>query len=480
MSISVIFRFIVLIVLWLPIAHGQSPSVDYPAATNLGDPAQLGRGIQRTMTLLQSSNAEHRNTVRILLYGQSITAGKWGGKLGDFLSETYPHANLEFHRRPLSGFSTERLVKTSTADLYPFYADLVVFHDYGNNEDYETMIRQLREQTTAEVILQADHFRRSEQLIDESDPSTIDDQRQRWAAQRNQQFLPGLAQKYGCGFDDRRRLWQAYLQQHQLSPGDLVNDDVHPNEHGTALMTELIKAYFVARPDSQIDPMNCGYVTTHPVTDAMRSADGKLVFPFDGNRIDLVLHDQASGTCQLMIDGKPPLDDPTMFYHQRNRVKWRDTPIPPGPWPAVLKMGFEKPLVEETWTLNATQDPDHPSVYSFRVQGSVTGPDGSGRSDEPFVSDSGRVVIAAEDWDVAFSIVALRRLDALPQSFQIDWDAVAQAANQASPPDVPAGVERVVTVAQRIADQPHTLQISGEIDGIQALRVYSPRKFPRP
>ncbi|QEF96191.1 hypothetical protein Mal15_02180 [Stieleria maiorica] len=457
----------------------NAQQVTYPPPSQRGDPATVGRGIQRTMTLLATSTPERRNTVHILLYGQSITAGQWGVRLEEHLRSTYPHANLIYQRKPLSGFSTERLVKTAQADLYPTYADLVIFHDYGNNEDYETMIRKLREQTTSEILIQADHFRRSEQLLDESQPSEIEERRQRWAAERNTTFLPGLARQYGCGFDGRRELWKAYLQEHSLAPGDLVKDDVHPNEHGTYLMTELIKAYLVPRSDTRLDPMNCEYVSTYDIDDIPGVTDDKLVFSFHGNRIDVVFRDDATGSCDVLIDGEKPLQNPTMFYHGRNRVKWRDTPIPPGPWPPVLKMTSIEPIVEETWTLRAEQDSKKPDTYEFELVGSVTGSDGSGRTDKRFVSNSGRVVIAPEDWDVQFSIVALRRLEELPMQFQLDWTVETQARNIVTPPEHEPGIERTITAVQRISDGDHTIELTGSVRGIKALRVYSPKKFPR-
>lgn len=40
----------------------------------VGDPAQLGRGVQRTMTLLATSTPQRQDMLRIPVYGQSITA----------------------------------------------------------------------------------------------------------------------------------------------------------------------------------------------------------------------------------------------------------------------------------------------------------------------------------------------------------------------------------------------------------------------
>jgi hypothetical protein len=169
-----------------------------------------------------------------------------------------------------------------------------------------------------------------------------------------------------------------------------------------------------------------------------------------------------------------------MLHHGRNRVKWRGTPIPPGPWPAILKVGFEQPLIKEDWTLTASQDPQDHDVYRFEVTGSVTGPDGHGRTDKRFVSQSGRVVIEPEDWDVRFAIMTLRRLEQLPAEFQLDWSVMSDAVDVAEAPEPVPGVERVVTVAARLADQRHRLELVGNVDGVEAIRVYTPSKFPRP
>jgi hypothetical protein len=46
-------------------ARGQGASA-FPPPKERGDPATLGQGIQRTMSLLAASTPQHRNTVKIL------------------------------------------------------------------------------------------------------------------------------------------------------------------------------------------------------------------------------------------------------------------------------------------------------------------------------------------------------------------------------------------------------------------------------
>lgn len=109
----------------LPLAAQTPP---YPTPKNLGDPAKLGLGIQRTMTLLATSTPEHRNTVRILFYGQSITEQNWWQNVAADLKQRFPNANLQIENRALGGFASQLLVNTAETDLYPFYPDLMIFH----------------------------------------------------------------------------------------------------------------------------------------------------------------------------------------------------------------------------------------------------------------------------------------------------------------------------------------------------------------
>ena len=64
---------------------------------------QLGKNLQRTMTLLATSTPEHRNRVRILFYGQSVTAGPWSYAVMEDLKKAYPAS-----KPPMARFSMTR------------------------------------------------------------------------------------------------------------------------------------------------------------------------------------------------------------------------------------------------------------------------------------------------------------------------------------------------------------------------------------
>lgn len=80
--------------------------------------------IQRTMRSL----AGERNPgekIRILFYGQSITAQRWRDHVVADLKKRFPEANLEIQNRAIGGFQSPALRRTAEHDLYPFYLSLI-------------------------------------------------------------------------------------------------------------------------------------------------------------------------------------------------------------------------------------------------------------------------------------------------------------------------------------------------------------------
>lgn len=139
-------------------AMSQDDFIPPPLPQNLD---QLGKNIQRTMTLLATSTPEHRNRVRILFYGQSVTAGPWSYALADDIRKAYPNADLVIENRAIGGYGAESLIKTADYDLYPFYPDLLIHHCWGGvtTGEQEEIIRRVRQRTTSEILLWTTHFR---------------------------------------------------------------------------------------------------------------------------------------------------------------------------------------------------------------------------------------------------------------------------------------------------------------------------------
>jgi hypothetical protein len=449
-------------------ALGQQPT-SFAPPKDIGDPAVLGRGIQRTMALLATSTPERRHTVRILFYGQSITEQNWWKAVADDLRRRFPHAHLVIENRALGGFSSKRLVKTAETDLYSFYPDLMIFYVYGSHVEYENIIRRTRERTTAEILMQTDHATADADHTEETDPAKLFPSGAIWNSFMNYRFLPETARKYGCGLVDQRNLWKKYLTDYQLAAPQLLRDGVHLNAHGDYLMAELVKAYLVRRPDEPVDPFHCDAVNTFVVGKDVRWDDGKLTLPFEGNRVDVILRPGGTKPMRILIDGKRPSEFPELYGFTRALA------TPGGKWPVVTNLACEKPPVLEDWTMQVKRDPAVEQRFTFTVAGSKTGPDGQGRSDERFVSLSGRLVIGPEHWDVAYAL-GLAGVKPLPPEFTVRWQVVPNFADEVLPVAAEdPSVENIVTVTQGLRGRRHTLEIVGGPDApLAAVRVYRP------
>jgi hypothetical protein len=446
---------------------------DFPKPKSPGDTASYGNNIQRTMRLLAESTPDHRNTVRVLFYGQSITEQGWWKIVADDLRARFPHANLIIENRALGGFSSQLLVKTAETDLYPFQPDLLIFHVYGAHDKYEDIIRRTRERTTAEILMQTDHVTKPADLIEETDPAKVPIQSGKWDAFMNHNWLPSLAKKYGAELCDQRAIWKRYLTDFALGPKALLSDDVHLNAHGEYLMAECVKAYL--RRDPKLDPSPAeAWVKTLVIGKDARFENGKLRIEFEGNRVDAICKAGAAAPAAITIDGRKPSEFPELYGFTRALTtppgKW------PVKWPVVAPITVEKPLVVEEWTMEVKRiDPANEKLLAFRVSGSKTGADGEGRSDARFVSNSGRLVIAPEDWNATYAL-ALNGIKPVPDEFTVKWSVVPYFVDEFVSPGVkdPA-VETAVTLAQGLANTRHTLEITGAPETpITALRVYRP------
>jgi hypothetical protein len=451
----------------------------FPPLKSPGEVGSYGRNIQRTMRLLATSTPQHRNTVRVLFYGQSITEQGWWKIVADDLRARFPNANLVIENRALGGFSSQLLVKTAETDLYPFQPDLLIFHVYGAHDKYEDIIRQTRERTCAEILQQSDHVTKSEHLTEETDPAKLPIQSGKWDAFMNHNWLPSLSRKYGTEWCDQRALWKAYLTDYGLEPKALLKDGVHLNAHGEFVMAACVKSYL--RRDEKFDPAPAeAWVKTLALgTDVLwkdaPSASGAakvLRVEFVGNRIDAISMPGATGAgtpLSVWIDGKKPSEIPELYGFTRALSK------PGSKWPVIAPITSEKLRLAEDWTMEVQRDAKDEKLFTFQLSGSRTGADGEGRSDAKFVSNSGRVVIAPEDWNVAYAL-SLPGIKPVPEKLTVRWSTVLNGVDEFDPPAVkdPA-IESTVTIAQGLTNTKHVLEITGsESAPIAAFRIYHP------
>lgn len=418
-------------------------------------PRDAGRHIVRTMHLLETSNSKHRNKVKILVYGQSISKQTYWIPIRDELRRRYPYADIEMKNLSIGGFSTQTLWKTVEMDVVSFYPDLVIFHCYGADVDYERIMQIIRSRTAAEVMIHTDHY---------TGVSA-------WSDTMSYNRLPHYAEIYGLELVDVRKPWIDYLEKNNFVPDDLLSDGAHLNDHGLFVMSEILKKYFVYRPEFLKESEQL--MTFIPLK------KGRFIdLEFDGNRVDLVLdgHSKKSNFICPFIDGKHPTDFPSAFTYTRpNNDETKDWPWETG---TAYRIVNTDP-VEEEWTLTCTavdsalnkEGNDYElSFFEFSVEGSKTGFDGIGRMGEDFVSNSGRVIIKANDWWLAEPFKRFRI--AQNPGYTITWKTMLQGG-ASDTIRIDNSTPSVITVIQGLPNGRHHLQMEGS-KFIKGIRVYRP------
>lgn len=451
--------------------NSQWPPVPEPADRDV-----LGHGIQRTMRLLATSTPTHQNTVRILFYGQSITEQDWSRQVADSLRKRFPNADLQIENRAIGGFASQMLIRPAEHDVYPFYPDLVIFHVYGSDREYEEIIRNIRSRTTAEVLMQRDHVGAK---LPDPKATQETDKGLWWDHHMNEERLPEIARTYGCGLVDIRGAWLRYLNANHLEPRALLKDDVHLNAQGCFVMARIVEQYLVYRPElakKETAP------TAPPVRDIAIGKDvkwqnGHLTLEFTGNRVDLLPAAGAKGGhVQIRIDGKAPSEHGECYAFTRPT---------PNPWVAPLalaRVDHNSPLLAEDWTLKVTAvegaDPKT-ATWRYDVSGSQTGPDGSGISDAVFVSKSGRVKIEPASFFRGFSPPLSVGQTITWHSYLLGTDTYSLLPSAQSP-----SMDNAVILAQGLTNGPHHLELTlddtkSAPPTLKALRVYQPSHYSK-
>jgi lysophospholipase L1-like esterase len=411
----------------------------FPPPKTLGPTDTYGRHLARSMHLLASSTPDRRNTVRVLFYGQSITEQAWTKAVAADLKARFPHADLVVENRAIGGHSSQKLVRTAEADLYPFKPDLVIFHVYGAHDDYERIIKNIRERTCADILQQTDHLAAKDEIGEETDPAKLSPKA--WNPWMNAVHLPAVSKRYGTELADVRGLWKRYLTDHGLKPQALLRDGVHLNAHGEYLMAEIVKAYL--RPTAA--PAD-GRVKTVPFTGELK---------FTGTRIDATV---TGAPGEVRIDGRRPSDEEVLYANTRT------TAFPGSNWPCLLSVEHDAVMNAEEWTLTVTELTDDHTGGKFTVRGSVTGPDGEGEVGKSFLSKSGRVWLRPNDWNLDYCKRVFKRPRPLP--FDIKWKTYLRGADKLP------GKPGVVTLADGLPPGDYTLTVTG--GGVTSVTVYNP------
>ncbi|MGV8094021.1 MAG: hypothetical protein AB2L24_19330 [Mangrovibacterium sp.] len=456
-----------------------------PAPAPAVDEALFGARLVRSATLLSTSCKDRRWPVRVLIYGQSITGSRsFSEQIGAYLNAKFPYADITLENRSIGGFGGERLIRTAVHDVYYWCPDLIIFHVYGGERhgELEQLFSNIRKYTTADIILMNHHINGDQKSFNFNQAS--------W------QYLSYIAAKYNCERVDITKEWIEYLKDNNLEPSVLLRDNVHPNPNGNWLMAQLIGRHIRCNALASSDWYNtvqiC-YVKSAYDTDDTKplsftgaqwemqkgvpvgtSGKSGLKLTFHGSRVDVIAGQVPDlgkpGRARVLVDGKPVAEHQSLYAITRPGAG-------PGTWfPAVMRIGHTKPLVEEDWTLTIDRVNADSTVWYFSVKGSKTGYDGSGNTAETFVSRSGRVVIDAGDY--MFAEIKKTFKKAAPAGFQSTWSVVPLYVSVYQAPETPdkAKVYKT-TLVQGLSNDWHTLELVPLGDGpvpVEAFEIHRP------
>lgn len=448
------------------------------------DPSQ-GLHLQRTVSLLRQSQENRRHTVRILSYGSITRDNSWFELLKGFLRTEYPSAQLVCEERSIPFHYSHHARKTAESDVYPFLPDLVILAGAASFYDLTNLVRSIRERTAAEVLVPTDFFGTYDQLDEERSPRALNELARQGrigssnnAAWWSYSLIPSASRELGYAVADIRTRWRQYLVDNQLSITNLVPDWHEPGPHGQFVFAELLKPHLL--PVSGLparDPWDNDRVSTYTVGRDVTWREGKLVLDFKGYRVDVIAAEGQPEEADVRIDGAAPSRIPGLQYFTRANG------VDPIPNPLLLRAGSMTPPRDgELWTITLRDVGPDGRKFRFTVAGSVTGADGEGTSEFEFVSKSGRLVIAPDDWNVAWCSRLLG--GPVADGTEVRLESRLLGVDRYIPgPPAEAGVETVTTLASGLSNGPHRLELAATGGGpppLRAIRVYRAPLQPLP
>ena len=447
--------------------HGHFSTANMPFFVSpvLDDTATLGRYTSPTIHLLQESTPQDRKTVKIAVYGQSISEQEWWLSVKQHVERTFPDADIIMENKAIGGFAAQILYKTVEMDVGSFYPDLVLLHIYGDPVYYDSVLYTIRSRTAAEVAIMTDHYTGEN----------------RWSDTMSYHFLPALAEKYQCDVINIRDPWKKFLTDRDMKPSALLRDDVHLNGYGNFIMAELVKQFFVFRPHYTADPS--GLCTTYLNGRDYTFNGDTLTLLFEGNKADVVIEGnkgRPGDPLKVLVDGRAPSTFQGCYYLTRpyngSYKKW--------PWqlPAMIRILHTRPWVNEEWTCTFTTAEPPYSDFSFTIEGSVTGIDGEGTASSDFISPSGRVIIRGGDaeqggdWHLERSYRVLKTV--VHPGDQVRWKTFPICLDTlVAPLSSVQDTDGRYTLFQGVPNASHTLQLirtGKEVPLIKEIRVYRP------
>jgi hypothetical protein len=333
--------------------------------------------------------------------------------------------------------------------VIPDQPDLIITYTLGDPADLEKLILEIRQHTTADIIVPSIHWRESDAAEwgkSENSP------------QQNVEQVREICRKYQVEFIESRRDWGAYLTANQLPISALLKDAVHQSDYGAKIINSNILAHF-RHPDAfSYKPESRERRIPAPVMH-----DGSMKLTFTGSRIDLISKKSAAGgSARVLIDGQPAdqLDAFLMSYvlpDEKNHKEGKGS-VPRDQAPHAVTLGQK--IIPQSWKIVMTSEEG-----DYELKGSITGPDGQGNAFKPFTSKSGQILIEPELW---------RRAERNGKGDLFTWDVRRAGVSEVSFKGE-ADEVFVTRLVQSLPNTEHTLElrVTGEVS-VDAFDVFQP------
>lgn len=337
--------------------------------------------------------------------GSSFTNGLGNGDyLIELVRERFPNAPKIVYKK-MAGCSTSYhfLLGWARHLVIPDQPDVVLIYNFGQTEDLEKVIVELRRRTTADIIVPTLHWCVPHKPL-WGQPDVHN-------SHQDPPALRAMCAKYGVEFVENRMEMTQYMVDHKLAIEDLLADSVHETRYAAKMTVMNIARHFHRAEKTGYDPRSrerrveaespavtsAGNWATAQAGKAIATSDrnAALQMAFTGNRIDLIgWRSPDGGTAEVWVDGKPA-DQAAVFYASYIDPDNGNAVCPPMPPRDRAPHGVDlaSNLIPQKWTISMTSDQG-----DFELTGSVTGPDGKGNAFRPFTSTSGQIRIDPAMW----------------------------------------------------------------------------------
>jgi len=374
-----------------------------------------GRYLAQTVAKLERGFDPPRPLV-IWAIGSSFTDFQGNGEdlIAD-IRKRFPNAPPITYKKMVGGSTPWHLLRGWARHLViPDQPDVVLIYNFGRTSGMEKLLKELRQNSTADIVVGTLHWCRGHQSV-WPDPEAV-------TRHLDPPAVRKLCAEYSVEFVESRRELTRYMVDNGLQISDLLVDAVHQSPYAARMINANIARHFhraeggaadlpvremrIAANSSRVKKSGEWQLSDDSKALAA-SGPASLQIDFTGNGINLIgIREPDAGSVRVWIDGKPAAEANAFYasYVQPGVDNFIDLNSPDVDFrrhisdrcPHGVSLGEDADVVPQGWTLRMTSDDG-----DYSITGSITGLDGNGNAFRRFTSDSGQIEVDPELWRLA-------------------------------------------------------------------------------